>query len=1053
MPGHRFARRQSARPQGKALALALALLAAIGIGLAGCAKPPASAYDSSASSGDNATPGGQQYALGKISSGESCTATRQSHGALVYCGSWQQPSAEVRQGPASDAAGLAHLAASGPWRAGLETRYACGAPRSTKVLGQYPGELLLCTQRLGGWPHVALATLIKGRVWYANGVRPAFAAMERAIGLASGVASAESVSRMSVTVSDRLLADRLAAAAFTSGDIGRYDSLMRVGDQANQAEDYPAAVTAYRAALALQQKALGPDDPATAAPMMDLALNLSDEGDFHQADALFARAEKLAPRATDATAEARLTHYRGLNALNRGKDRDALALLRRAEGEYAALLPKSVLNSRPLDQGGDALAGFGLSAGQARDLLGAQTTLLSPVAQQSLLGVIETLRYQAVALDALGHTHEAASLAGDASVIASNNGIAPQVLDARLSRTAAAIDAGLGQNSSAATRLASAVEDFAAALPGSPPVADTTLLRGAVLAKAGHVDAAIKACRTGVTLLQQLRFGTSAALISPCLGALAQRAKQQPSQAKALHAEMFAMAELAQGSTTSREIAEAAARLATDAKDPKVATAVRAHQDAVIALSRLYRQRDAIAHGGKATKSQMTAIDTKIASATRTLQNADQAVQAAAPNFGQLVQQSVPASKVLALLRPHEAFLDVMPAPHGTWLFFLEDGQVTVARTGTDSVRIAHLVRKVRKSLIPTLSGPPPFAMKDAEAISHATLAPLAKQLDRTTAMVVSTTGPLLSLPFALLPTGPASAGDLVHAPWLIRKMTLAYVPAAANFVALRQIAGTSRATKPWFGFGGFQNVSLAQAKATFSGPACAETAKLFAGLPSLPYAKLELAAGAAIYHAGSNDELLGRNFTVPAIEHANLAAFRILHFATHAILPSELPCLREPAIVTSAPSGAHSARDAMLTSSDITNLNLNADLIVLSACNTGGGNGRSGAEALSGLARSFFFAGARAMMVTQWAVNSKVSAYLVATTLQDIEADHGGAAASLRAAQLSLLDTAAGGGTQAQLADPFYWAPFVVIGDGGRSEGAAASGRMATAASNRQGS
>ncbi|HET9147760.1 MAG TPA: CHAT domain-containing protein, partial [Acetobacteraceae bacterium] len=266
----------------------------------------------------------------------------------------------------------------------------------------------------------------------------------------------------------------------------------------------------------------------------------------------------------------------------------------------------------------------------------------------------------------------------------------------------------------------------------------------------------------------------------------------------------------------------------------------------------------------------------------------------------------------------------------------------------------------------------------------------------------------------------------------LIRRMTLVYVPAAANFVSLRRIEGDSRASQPWFGFGDFQRVTPQQADATFQGPSCALSARLFADLPDLPYAKLELAASRAIFHAPASDELLGADFTVPAIERADLAQYRVLHFATHALLPSELPCAKEAAIVTSPPPGARSADRAMLTTSDITDLRLNADLVVLSACNTGGSNGRDGGEALSGIARAFFFAGARALMVTQWAVNDQVSSYLVATTLQRLAAD-GQSAASLRAAQLALIE-GAGHGMPADLADPFYWAPFVVIGDGGTS-------------------
>lgn len=156
-----------------------------------------------------------------------------------------------------------------------------------------------------------------------------------------------------------------------------------------------------------------------------------------------------------------------------------------------------------------------------------------------------------------------------------------------------------------------------------------------------------------------------------------------------------------------------------------------------------------------------------------------------------------------------------------------------------------------------------------------------------------------------------------------------------------------------------------------------------------------------------------------------------MLHFATHALLPTDLRCQSEPAIVASAPPGAPDASGALLTTADVMALDLDADVIVLSACNSGGPGGATGGESLSGLARAFFFAGARSMMVTHWSVNDQAAALLVADTLRRFKAgDPDGVAGALRGAQLSLLD-GAGTGMPAQLAHPFYWAPFALIGEG----------------------
>jgi CHAT domain-containing protein len=998
---------------------------ATSLALSACQKPPATAYDTAGGTAGTGT----GLSVGDNTAGEACTSQATPTGADIYCGSWDQPSAHVQNGgPAGT--DLASLAATSTWRAALDGAYACGVPSPGTILNGVPAEFLSCTQRFGGWPHVGLVAAIAGTVWYADGVLPAVPPMQRAIGVASGTVPASAAASTAVA-SDQVLAQRLAAQAFSSGDIGHYDALMALGSEANQAEDFPAAVIAYRAALALQQKKLGADDPGTVGPMLELALNLSDEANYPEADSLFAQAAARVPRAADPTANAKLLHYEGLDALNQGNDQTGLADLRAAEAAYAALLPPDLLQPRPVVTQNEALSNLTEQPG-APPSLGDQATLNSPVIQTALLGVIETRRYQAIALRAMDQQQAAAAALASADAIAAANDITPPMLGARLERTDAALDAAGGNNKAAAGALAAAVSDFSEALPGSRPVAETDLLQAPVLAAEHNDKAALDVCEAGIALLNSLRTGTSSALIAPCLDIFAATAEADPADADRLRKQMFAAAELAQGSVTAQEIAEAAARLSTSASNPAVAAAIRAQQDAAAKLADLYNQRDNFAHTPSAAAQGVTlaALDQKIRAANAQLQAADLAVQAAAPNFGQLVQQVVPADDVLNLLRPDEAFLGITSTPTHTWLFLLHSHHIDVARSDTDDSDMAKLVGAVRASIEPTQAGLPSFDLAAAAAIYHDTLGPFASQMASIHELVVAPSGPLLALPFALLPTGPANANDLADAPWLVRDTTLAYVPAAANFVSLRKIEGTSAATQPWFGFGDFQPVTLTQAEATFNPATCQDSAAEFANLPNLPYAKLELAAGAAVFGASPADELLGPDFTVPNVEAADLKNFRILHFATHALLPTDLPCQESPAIVTSAPPDAPSANDALLTTADVTNLKLDANLIVLSACNTGGG--AAGGEALSGLARSFFYAGARALMVTQWSVNDQVSAYLVADTLSRVhDGAAGGPAGSLRAAQLALI-AGAGHGMSAAVANPFFWAAFSVIGDGG---------------------
>ncbi|MGH7117576.1 MAG: CHAT domain-containing protein, partial [Acetobacteraceae bacterium] len=716
-------------------------------------------------------------------------------------------------------------------------------------------------------------------------------------------------------------------------------------------------------------------------------------------------------------------------------------LLQRAEGSYAALVPPAVLHAQPEPASASRFASLGLDfggslGGSLTPRLAADTLLINPITQSALLGVIETRRYEAVALRLLGRDAESAAKVDSATALAAANGMTMPILSARLARTAGAAASAADRPAEAAALLARSASDFNLSLPRTTPVAETELLRAAVLAKQGRRDAALGVCRDAAGLLEALKHGTRPELIAPCLAVYLSAAQHQPAQRNALLGEMFEASQLGQGSITSRQIAEASARLAVNAKDPKVASAIRERQDAANALSSLYRERDILAaqqkNPGALNQPALTispaALEKQISAARTHLAEADQALQAAAPNYGQLVQQVVTAKQVFDALVPAEAFAEITLNPNGGYVFVLANGRIAAAPTAAGEPAMNKLVETLRASIVPDNQGQlPSFNTKAAYQIYADTLGKLTPDLTGAHTLVVAPAGPLLAIPFGVLLTGPASPHNLAAAPWLLRKFVITHVPAAANFVSLARVAGTSRARVPWFGFGDFIPVTLAQAEQTFPGATCKDSAQLFSELPPLPSAVSELTAARELLGASPDDQLLGRNFTVPAVMHAHLSDVRVLHFATHAILPTELTCQSEPAIVTSDPVGATSAAEALLTTSDIMQLNLDANVVILSACNTGGAGGRTAGESLSGLARAFFFAGARSLMVTHWSVNDQAAAYLVATTLARYR-NGGSIAAALRTAELGMLDNA-GKSLPAALAQPFFWAPFAAIG------------------------
>jgi CHAT domain-containing protein len=554
-------------------------------------------------------------------------------------------------------------------------------------------------------------------------------------------------------------------------------------------------------------------------------------------------------------------------------------------------------------------------------------------------------------------------------------------------------------------------------------------------------ETALPVCRDAVRLLGELHAGTDGDLLMPCLDGFAQQAKRHPDQAQALNGEMFEAAQLAQSSLTAQQIAQANARLLEGARDPKVAEAIRRQQDAIQTLSDLYRQRSELAAPSQdqlGPRIDPAELAKQIAGAEQAQAEADSALQAASPGYGQLVQQVVTTRAVLTALQPDEAFVSMVLGTAEGWAFALRNGRIVVGHIDGGAKKAAPLVKRIRASVELTPAGAlPVFDTGAAHELYDLVLGPVAPSLDGANGLTVAPSGPLLSIPFGLLLTGNADPQALAQAPWLIRRLAISHVPAPANFVSLRKLAGTSRASSPWFGFGDFQPIPLTLAERSFPANACQESARELAGLPRLPFAGRELQAARQLLGAQPSDELTGRAYTAAAVQRARLSNYRVLHFASHALLPAELKCENEPAIVTSAPVDARDASGALLTASEISALDLDADVVILSACNSGGpgGGGPTGGESLSGLARAFFFAGARSMLVTHWSVNDQASAFLVADSLRRLTAaPSAGLAEALRQSQLALL-----GGTVPALAHPFFWAPFALIGESHSGTGGAA--------------
>jgi CHAT domain-containing protein len=269
--------------------------------------------------------------------------------------------------------------------------------------------------------------------------------------------------------------------------------------------------------------------------------------------------------------------------------------------------------------------------------------------------------------------------------------------------------------------------------------------------------------------------------------------------------------------------------------------------------------------------------------------------------------------------------------------------------------------------------------------------------------LLVVPDGPISRLPLHVLVTDAPEPGVVTQRPkWLLERYAMVTWPSEASLVAVRSTKGRGGLSRSFVGFGD---------------PVFPES---LAALVPLPETERELHALAAAVGGGRQDVFLRDRATKAVLTQLPLENVATMAFATHGLTAAESGSLREPALVLSAPSPAD-WRASLLTASEIAELRLGAEWVVLSACNTA--SGREGnQEPLSGLARSFFYAGARALLVSHWPVES-VSAVRITTSMMNAYSRGADKADALRQAMLLLAQ-------DKRRAHPAYWAPFVVVGD-----------------------
>lgn len=555
-------------------------------------------------------------------------------------------------------------------------------------------------------------------------------------------------------------------------------------------------------------------------------------------------------------------------------------------------------------------------------------------------------------------------------------------------------------------------------------------------------------------------------------------AELHPEQAEDHAAAAFTTAQRVIESRAASAMAQAAARAA--AGDERLAALARERQDLVEAWQREDRALVAMLATPEPDMAAVAALRERLAAHDGRIRRLDADLAAAFPEFAGLHNPSASSldearaglapGQVLLFFADTTALGDVAAE---TYLWAVTaDGPVRWVRIGRDSGELAAAVRHLRDMLGvgPLTRGATALTstsratradevIEAGSRIHDALLGPVSDLLAGRELVVVPSQS-LAELPFHLLVAerAPDGAADPYRETgWLVRDHAITVLPTVWALAAPGPDAGRRGEAEPAEPYLGFANPLLsgrdgsdlrafarsgceAERGPDASGPGdvLPVAAALYRGgaadvdavrrLAPLPETLDEACAIAELLGAGPEAVIQGAEATEEAIKRLSaegrLSRAQVLHFATHGLVAGELSALAEPAIVLSPPDAASPEDDGLLTASEVAALRLDADWVILSACNTAAGDG--GGEALSGLSRAFLYAGARSLLVSHWPVNSDAAVRLVTEAVGELAADPGiGRAEALRRAMLAEIDR---GG---RYADPGNWAPFVLIGAG----------------------
>jgi CHAT domain-containing protein len=780
--------------------------------------------------------------------------------------------------------------------------------------------------------------------------------------------------------------------------------------------------------------------PGAAEAQLNSALQQSNLGSFAEARRLFAAAR---PAAGGSPVLARMQrNYEAMDALNQRQTARALALL---EAPLASEFGGAD-EVRALTIGG-ALAGQ--LASESGRITGEYSLSLTPLERAQLLDG-QHAYLKATVLRQLGRSAEApALLAASERAFADVRGgrvVSVAWLRGQVLGELAEVAERAGQTAEAERLHNQAIDLLGTVYPGSPALGSARAQLAGLYARSGRQGEALAIYRDIVGDANGRPLPSLRSVMTPYFALLT----EQGADSAVAAVDVFAASQLLQRPGLAQTQAALARELSEGTDE----------------AAQLFRTATNLGRGIEQSRVSLLELESLPEAATRL---ADQIAErrtrleqleqqqaevlgrlAAYPRYRAVAGDAISLGDLQAVLGEGEAYLKLVTLENDTYVVYATRDTARVWRAGATPRQLERLVTQIRESIAVVEGGQVntyPFDLAASRKLYVQLFAPVADELPRLRHIVFEPDGALLKLPINLLVTDDASVAayaermkvtgadeyDFRGTRWLGRSTQVSTSVGPSAFRDVRA-ARPSDGKRAYLGLGenspiGTATPGAARTRAALeAGERCTWSPNIWAN----PVKAKELREAAARF-GGSAQVLTGADFTDTGVASlSDLAEFRILHFATHGLVTAPQPgCPPRPALLTSFDKA--DASDGLLSFAEIFDLRIDADLVILSACDTAGsatiGAAReagvtSGGEfALDGLVRAFVGAGGRTVLASHWPVPDDFDATgrLVGGLFAE---DARSTAEALRVSQTALMD-------DAETSHPFYWSAFAVVGDG----------------------